>query len=768
MELKHLRLRTRLYSGIGLLVLLAVGVAGLGSQQLRQVRNTVTEMSADTERATRLDAIVRELELMRRVVLRYRLDADPAALASVREALGQAGEMLKRQPDETTSDARRHIYQALEQEMQAFGSQFERLVKLHETVTTQQQRLLTFGDKLTETQHLMMLKAEAEASRDVANAATDVGRAISNLRIEAWHFLAVIDPQGPKTVDLDRVLLGKALIKLDEVVDDQTRSAIGPVRSAVVLYGESFDDLAAALVDGTRLYYDEMVPQIIAMQNEIQNAKLSLMQQVTSTKESGDSLIKGAARLQTAITGLSLLLGLCMAFIIVRGVMKPLTGMTAAMARLATGDTSMDVPGQASKDEIGDMARAVEAFRLNLLRADSLAFRQARETTRQATMDLASTGFEASVTEVMDALMGAAANMFNAAGVMTDASGAMNEKSSATSESAIRTAQDLIAVAASVDTLTSGFEETVQRVTVAADLSRQAVQRVEASRESIRGLADSTVLIGDVVRLINGIARQTNLLALNATIEAARAGDAGKGFAVVAGEVKALAGQTAKATGDIAGQIDRVRQATGTTIAAMTEIGDMIGRMNEVSTEIAAAVSQQSRITQDVAQNIKMGSSTTERSAHEMAEITAAANQQAITSSERMLFGVTDIGQEVERLRDVVETFTKQVAEDMSERRRFERIDGQCVSATLVLPGQPAIHTTVQNLSKGGIALRTNVPVEAGSSVEIELPGTGGLVTGKAIGLANGTLSIEFSDGPATGSRVTSALEALTKATLAA
>ncbi|MGD0105854.1 MAG: methyl-accepting chemotaxis protein [Rhodopila sp.] len=772
MGLKHLRLRTHLYSGIGLLVVLAVGVAGLGIERLRQAGNTVAVMSDAAERAARLDQIVLELERIRRTALRYRLDADPAALDAAREALGRTGEMLKRQAEQSISDERRHIYQAVQHELQEYSSQFEQLEQLQEIVTRQRQRLFTFGDRLTAVNRVLLEKARTESGPGVADAVAEVGRAIYSLRIKAWHFLAVMDPQGSGSVDVDRVLLGKALINLDEVADDSTRAAISPVRSAVVLYGESFDDLAAALLDSTSLFYTGMVPHIASMQAEIEKAQVSQTQYVTTTKQKSDSLIATATRLQMVLTGVILLLGVTLAWIIAGTVMKPLAGMTSIMNRLAQGDTSTEVPGHDKKDEIGDMARAVEVFRRNMIRGDKLAAYQAgmeaKKKSRQAMMDRVSEAFGTSVSEVMDALMGAAANMFNAAGVMTDASGAMNEKSSATSESAIKTAEDLTAVAASVDLLTAGFKETVTNVTVAADLSRQAVQRVEASQDSIRGLADATVLIGDVVRLINNIARQTNMLALNATIEAARAGEAGKGFAVVAGEVKALAGQTAKATADIAAQIDKVRQATGTTIAAMTEIGGMIGRMDEVATAISAGVSEQSEITQSVAHNIKTGSSTTEVSAREMAEMISNANVQAITSSESMMFGVTDIGQEVERLREVVDGFIKQVAEDMSERRRFERIDGQGASATLVLPGQEAIQTTVKDLSQGGIALRTSIAVEAGSSIAVELPGAGGTVTGKAIRFANDTLSIEFSDDPATRSRVESAFEALTKAALAA
>ena len=281
-------------------------------------------------------------------------------------------------------------------------------------------------------------------------------------------------------------------------------------------------------------------------------------------------------------------------------------------------------------------------------------------------------------------------------------------------------------------------------------------------------MAQSTALIGDVVRLINDIARQTNLLALNATIEAARAGEAGKGFAVVAGEVKALAGQTSKATEQIRSQIDEVRQATGSAIAAMTEIGGMINRMDEVATAVAEGVSQQSQTTRSVAENIKSVSSTTEVSAREMAGIIAESNQQAIASSEQMLFGVTDIGQEVERLRDVVEAFMKDVAEDLSDRRKFERIDGQGATATLQLPGGSESQTELLDLSLGGALLGRVASVEVGTAVMVDLPGAGGPVPGKTIRWDSNTLSIGFPDDPATRVRVAEVVEILSGTALAA
>ena len=311
--------------------------------------------------------------------------------------------------------------------------------------------------------------------------------------------------------------------------------------------------------------------------------------------------------------------------------------------------------------------------------------------------------------------------------------------------------------------MSRGFEGTTQEVTAAASASRQAVQQVDASQEIIRGLAESTVLIGNVVQLIRNIAGQTNLLALNATIEAARAGEAGKGFAVVAGEVKALAGQTAKATAEIGGQIDNVRRATEATIAAMTEIGGMIGRIDKAASAVVVAVDQQSIITHQVAERIKTVSGDIERSAGDMAQVIAIADQQAVKASDQLLFGVTDIGQEVDNLRDIVEKFLESVRVEAAERRRFDRIDGQSAEALLLLPGQDPIQVMIKDLSLGGAAVWTKTSVAAGAEVGFELPGADGPVKGKAIRFVNGCLSVQFDQNPATKQRVDAAFQKLSE-----
>jgi methyl-accepting chemotaxis protein len=259
---------------------------------------------------------------------------------------------------------------------------------------------------------------------------------------------------------------------------------------------------------------------------------------------------------------------------------RPLQALTVAIGRLAAGETSVPIAATDRHDEIGEMARAVDVFRRNMIKADQLSAEQvaarAARSRRQDAMERDTEAFGVSVAAVMAKLSSSSEGMRSAAEAMSRASTTVHQAATKTSDDGGTSSRDLASTASAIEQLTSGFTDITRQVATATDVSRQAVPRAEASQVTVQSLAESTARIGDVVSLIDSIASQTNLLALNATIEAARAGEAGKGFAVVAGEVKALAAQTAHATAEIAGQIDAARGVTQATIAAMTKIGSMI------------------------------------------------------------------------------------------------------------------------------------------------------------------------------------------------
>jgi methyl-accepting chemotaxis protein len=318
-----------------------------------------------------------------------------------------------------------------------------------------------------------------------------------------------------------------------------------------------------------------------------------------------------------------------------------------------------------------------------------------------------------------------------------------------------------MSVASAVEQLTASVDEISRQVATAAEVARDAVRSAETGHATMRGLAEATARIGDVVRLISDIAGQTNLLALNATIEAARAGEAGRGFAVVAGEVKALAGQTARATADIGGQIAAVRDATERSIQAMAEVAGVIGKIDVVASAIASAVEQQSTTTRGIAASIQMVSGSTDTTVQAMRSVAGLADDAGQVSQE-VSRAATVIGGEAETLRVEVDQFLSAVRDDTGERRGYERTPGHGAQVGLVVPGRPPMRVALENLSRGGAALHCDLALAAGSHVEVDLPGTDAAVPARVVRREGGVLAVVFQQDPAALARIDRALDALT------
>jgi len=290
------------------------------------------------------------------------------------------------------------------------------------------------------------------------------------------------------------------------------------------------------------------------------------------------------------------------------------------------------------------MANAVQVFKDNMIETERLRAEQelnkqrAAAERRSAVLDLAAR-FEANIGGIVNGVAAAATELQSTAEAMAATSEETTRQAStvaAASEQATTSAQT---VATATEELSASIREISQQVTRSSDMIGAAVQQANRSDEQVSGLAAAAEKIGDVLRLISGIAGQTNLLALNATIEAARAGDAGKGFAVVASEVKALATQTAKATEQIGVQIKAIQDASRGSALSIKGIAETIGRVNETSAAIAAAVEEQGVATQEIARNVAQAAQGTQEvtnnitSVSQAAELTGAAAAQTLTAA---------------------------------------------------------------------------------------------------------------------------------------
>ncbi len=373
-------------------------------------------------------------------------------------------------------------------------------------------------------------------------------------------------------------------------------------------------------------------------------------------------------KLLEMIAWIMLAVGLVVSVVIVfftsRSIVNPIAAMTTAMGTLAEGDKSVEIPGTERKDEVGDMAHAVQVFKENMIRADQLAEEQKAEQEgrekRGRHIEQLTKDFDQNVASVIDTVVSAAEEMSSTAQSMTTLAHDSGERTATVAVASEQASANVQTVASASEELSASISEISSQVTTSADTASSAVSAAEQATQKVQGLVEASQKIGEVVDLINDIASQTNLLALNATIEAARAGDAGKGFAVVASEVKNLASQTGKATEEIAGQIAGIQGATGEAVTAIEEITQTIGQINEIASAIAAAVEEQGAATGEISRNAQEAAGGTQQVNTNIAGVSEAAAKTG-TSAGQVLDAAKELSQQSETLRGVVDSFLTDV-----------------------------------------------------------------------------------------------------------
>ncbi len=386
-------------------------------------------------------------------------------------------------------------------------------------------------------------------------------------------------------------------------------------------------------------------------------AVLELVKDITAYEAASSSsqrtLIVGTLAILAAAALLAFLLG--------RGMSRPLTAITAVMNRLSSGDTDVTIPGGDRKDELGTMAGAVDVFRRNmiesrLLREEQEAAKRQSEQEKSALQRRMADRFEADVKSVVGAVARATEDMQRVAAEITASVNGTSAQAAAAAAASEEASSSINTVAAATEELASSVAEISRQVTHSSGVADAAVDKAAKTNQMVSELAAAGEKIGDVIRLISAIAGQTNLLALNATIEAARAGEAGKGFAVVASEVKELASQTAKATDEIAGQVAAIQASTGECVTAIGGISSTIREISSIATTIASAVEEQGAATREIAHSVQQVAAGTSEVAVNVAGASQAANQSRALA-DTVLSASSELSQHASALFKSVDTF---------------------------------------------------------------------------------------------------------------
>ncbi len=346
-------------------------------------------------------------------------------------------------------------------------------------------------------------------------------------------------------------------------------------------------------------------------------------------------------------------------------IVRPLKASIAAMNTLATGDLTVDIPVTSRRDEIGEIIKALAVFKENGLevermKAEQVAMETRAAEQRKADMMKLANEFEGAVGQIVDTVSSASTELEASAGTLTATSDHSQIRATAVAGASEEAATNVQSVAAATEELSSSVHEISRQVQSAARIAGEAVAQANNTNGRVGELAAAAARIGDVVELINTIAGQTNLLALNATIEAARAGEAGRGFAVVAAEVKALAEQTAKATGEISLQVSGIQRATEDSVSAIKEISTTIGQMSEIASVIAAAVEEQGATTQEISRNVQQAAQGTMQVSANITDVQRGV-EEAGSASSHVLTAAQSLSGESARLKREVGNFLRSV-----------------------------------------------------------------------------------------------------------
>ncbi len=376
--------------------------------------------------------------------------------------------------------------------------------------------------------------------------------------------------------------------------------------------------------------------------------------------QSAETTYLTAIRLMAAILGGAIVFGLGAAIYMVRDIRRGIGSILKPMGQLTDGELSVEIPHRGENTEIGRIASALQVFKEALVAQkgsdDAANADRATSAARAQRIDAATGEFEAMIGELVRSLASASTELEASASSLSataDHSEKLTTMVAAASEEASTNVQ---AVASATEELSSSVTEISRQVQESARMANDAVDQARETNDRVGELSRAAARIGDVVELINTIAGQTNLLALNATIEAARAGEAGRGFAVVASEVKALAAQTAKATGDIGQQISDIQAATQDSVGAIKQISGTIEKLSEISSTIAAAVEQQGAATQEISRNIQRAALGTQQVSSHITDVERGASETGSASSQ-VHSAARSLAGESDRLKNQVEKF---------------------------------------------------------------------------------------------------------------
>jgi methyl-accepting chemotaxis protein len=659
----NLRIRGRLYGGFGALVLFSVALASFAVWQFWVIEAQIKTMSMQSQNAIRANEISTELQAFRRSILRYVFDQDEGSFAEAETLLARTTDLLAEGISTATLEERRALYRAVSNQMAELKTKRAALGDAMRQMLASRQLLLTVGDKLADGVQELLNAADKTA---FAEGAAALESQIFLVRVANWRMLATRDQKGIATFKINTERARQQIVELEKAdLPSNLAAMLATIKEGIDKYSDASEKTSTNLMLGDELYYKAIAPLVVKATDDIASAQADIEANFMKSVHQTQDRIAGTVTTQEITVCLTVLVGLLIASFVARSIIGPLWGLNASMQTLAGGSFDVVVSGLDRKDEIGAMARTVEVFKKNgleveHLKAEQLATELRTAQQRKAEMINLADDFEHAVGEIVETVSSASTELEASASTLTSTAERAQELARIVATASEGASTNVQSVASATEKLSSSVAEINRHVQESARMANDAVDQARNTNDRVGELSKAAARIGDVVELINTIAGRTNLLALNATIEAARAGEAGRGFAVVASEVKALAEQTAKATGEIGHQIDGIQAATDESVNAIKEISGTIEKLSEISSTIAAAVEQQGAATQEISRNVQQAAHGTQQVSSNIMDVQRGSSETGSASSQ-VLSAAQSLSGDSNRLKREVGKFLNSV-----------------------------------------------------------------------------------------------------------